>query len=346
MADGITIRIVGDDSDFMRTLASLEEQTRATLDGLAAAASLAGEAFGAALGGAGGFDLSGDEEELARRAARLAETVARAWSGAAVLEAPSLAAPQGLLDLGPLLERALSSLEANLSAAAETLRAAIVEGYLRPGFEGVDWEGFAAQFSERLAQTGMAGARALAVDRSALSEAGQVAQGVPRRWTALPPQPRRAGARPTAGRRVSTAAWVPCAPPPAAARSVTAAFNAALGIASPSKVFQRSGRFTGEGFILGYEESIREAQRTVRGLTGGLISAANFPARGVATVAQNAQTAGADGDELSRLNIGLYISDRKIAEATADASERLPRVRSAWRQDGGTHDEKTGIRMV
>ena len=68
MADGITIRIVGDDSDFMRTLASLEEQTRATLDGLAAAASLAGEAFGAALGGDGGFDLSGDEEELARRA--------------------------------------------------------------------------------------------------------------------------------------------------------------------------------------------------------------------------------------------------------------------------------------
>ena len=126
MADGITIRIVGDDSDFMRTLASLEEQTRATLDGLAAAASLAGEAFGAALGGAGGFDLSGDEEELARRAARLAETVARAWSGAAVLEAPSLTAPQGLLDLGPLLERALSSLEANVSAAAETLRAAIV----------------------------------------------------------------------------------------------------------------------------------------------------------------------------------------------------------------------------
>ena len=171
MADGITIRIVGDDSDFMRTLASLEEQTRATLDGLAAAASLAGEAFGAALGGAGGFDLGGDEEELARRAARLAETVARAWSGAAVLEAPSLAAPQGRLDLGPLLERVFSSLEANLSAAAETLRAAIVEGYLRPGFEGVDWEGFAAQFSERLAQMGMAGARGLVATAPALSEA-------------------------------------------------------------------------------------------------------------------------------------------------------------------------------
>ena len=123
----------------------------------------------------------------------------------------------------------------------------------------------------------------------------------------------------------------------AAARSVTAAFNSALGIASPSKVFQRSGRFTGEGFILGYEESIREAQRTVRGLTGGLISAANFPARGVATVAQNAQTAGADGDELSRLNVGLYISDRKIAEATADASARVSNARSKRLAAGWGH---------
>ena len=102
-------------------------------------------------------------------------------------------------------------------------------------------------------------------------------------------------------------------------------------------MFQRSGRFTGEGFILGYEESIREAQRTVRGLTGGLISAANFPARGVATVAQNAQTAGADGDELSRLNIGLYISDRKIAEATADASARVSNARSKRLAAGWGH---------
>ena len=339
MADGITIRIVGDDSDFMRTLASLEEQTRATLDGLAAAASLAGEAFGAALGGAGGFDLGGDEEELARRAARLAETVARAWSGAAVLEAPSLAAPQGLLDLGPLLERALSSLEANVSAAAETLRAAIVEGYLRPGFEGVDWEGFVAQFSERLAQTGMAGAQALAATAPALSEAARVdAAGVPEAMDG-------SSAAATAGRRTADG-WTSGfnsrvgsmrAAARAAARSVTSAFNAALGIASPSKVFQRSGRFTGEGFILGYEESIREAQRTVRGLTGGLISAANFPARGVVAVAQNAQTGGMAEDDLSRLNVGLYISDRKIAEATADASARVSNARSKRLAAGWGH---------
>ena len=110
-----------------------------------------------------------------------------------------------------------------------------------------------------------------------------------------------------------------------------------LRISSPSKVFEELGMFTGEGFLVGYEKSIREAQRTVRGLTGGLISAANFPARGVATVAQNAQTAGADGDELSRLNVGLYISDRKIAEATADASARVSNARSKRLAAGWGH---------
>ena len=110
-----------------------------------------------------------------------------------------------------------------------------------------------------------------------------------------------------------------------------------LRISSPSKVFEELGMFTGEGFLVGYEKSIREAQRTVRGLTGGLISAANFPARGAATVAQNAQTAGADGDELSRLNVGLYISDRKIAEATADASARVSNARSKRLAAGWGH---------
>lgn len=110
-----------------------------------------------------------------------------------------------------------------------------------------------------------------------------------------------------------------------------------LRISSPSKVFEELGLFTGEGFLVGYEKSIREAQRTVRSLTGGLISAANFPARGTVTVAQNAQAAGADGDELSRLNVGLYISDRKIAEATADASARVSNARSKRLAAGWGH---------
>ena len=38
MADGIQIRITGDDSEFLKTLSSLESSALATLDGLTAAA--------------------------------------------------------------------------------------------------------------------------------------------------------------------------------------------------------------------------------------------------------------------------------------------------------------------
>lgn len=109
-----------------------------------------------------------------------------------------------------------------------------------------------------------------------------------------------------------------------------------LQISSPSKVFEKLGMFTGEGFIVGYEKSIREAQRTVRGLTSGLVSAATLPAQRM-TIAQSAQTTGVDGDDLSPLNVGLYISDRKIAEATADASARVSNARSKRLAAGWGH---------
>lgn len=109
-----------------------------------------------------------------------------------------------------------------------------------------------------------------------------------------------------------------------------------LRISSPSKVFEELGLFTGEGFLVGYEKSIREAQRTVRGLTSGLVSAAALPAQRM-TIAQSAQAAGVDGDDLSRLNVGLYISDRKIAEATADASARVSNARARRLAAGWGH---------
>ena len=49
MADGIQIRITGDDSEFLKTLSSLESSALATLEGLTAAASAAGGAFGEAM---------------------------------------------------------------------------------------------------------------------------------------------------------------------------------------------------------------------------------------------------------------------------------------------------------
>ena len=342
MAEGITIRITGDDSEFLQTLASLEGEAQATLEALEASAAAAGAAFGAAAMGEGTGAtvpaLFDDGEGLARQAARVAEAVARAWSGAAVLDAPSVAAPMALLDPEALLEGALASLQPAFAAAAETLRAAFTEGYLRPGFEGADWEGLSAHFAGRFLQAGAMGAQALAATAPLLSAAGQLAtSGVPAAMDA-------SSAAAASGRNTASG-WVSGfesrvgamrSAARAAARSVTSAFNSALGIASPSKVFQRSGRFTGEGFILGYEESIREAQRTVRGLTSSLVSAAALPAQRM-TIAQSAQAAGVDGDDLSRLNVGLYISDRKIAEATADASARVSNARSKRLAAGWGH---------
>lgn len=110
-----------------------------------------------------------------------------------------------------------------------------------------------------------------------------------------------------------------------------------LRISSPSKVFEELGLFTGEGFLVGYEKSIREAQRTVRGLTSGLVSAATIPAQSAMSAAQSAQAGGMAEDDLSPLNVGLYISDRKIAEATADASARVSNARAKRLAAGWGH---------
>ncbi len=343
MADGIQIRITGDDSEFLKTLSSLESSALATLEGLTAAASAAGGAFGEAMArygeAMGGADGPWDAEALIARAREMAGAVAQAWSGAAVLEAPMLTAARGALDPGALLTDALEGLQADFSGAAETLRAALMEGYLRPGFEGVDWEAMAQHLSARLTQAGQGGAAALAQTQPALSEAGQAAV------SGLPAAMDVSTATASAGRDTAQG-WISGfesrvgamrAAARAAARSITAAFNGALGIASPSKVFRQSGRFSGEGFALGYEESIREAQRTVRGLAGSLADAAQLPARNAApaTAAVAAKPAGEDA--LAGLNIGLYVNDRKIAEATADANGRTANARARRLAAGWGH---------
>ena len=104
-----------------------------------------------------------------------------------------------------------------------------------------------------------------------------------------------------------------------------------LRISSPSKVFEELGVYTGEGFLLGYEKSIRDAQRTVRNLTGSLISAAHFssfPMRSTAQAAEAGNAYGAGGDTDTPFNVGLYINDRKIAEATSDANARISNARA------------------
>ena len=148
---------------------------RATLDTLKAAASAAGEAFGEALGAVAAPVALGDEGELARRAVQLAEAVTRAWSGTAAFDAPALSIAFGAIDPSALLEGVLSGLQAAFSAASETLRAAVEEGYLRPGFEGVDWEALAGQLSARMSAVGTQGAQALAATAPTLRAAAATA---------------------------------------------------------------------------------------------------------------------------------------------------------------------------
>ena len=124
------------------------------------------------------------------------------------------------------------------------------------------------------------------------------------------------------------------------ARAAESGARITLRISSPSKVFEELGMFTGEGFLVGYENSIREAQRTVRGITGTLVSAANFssfPMRNAAQAAGggSAYTAGSDTD--TPLNVGLYINDRKIAEATSDANARVSNARAKRLAAGWGH---------
>ena len=347
MAEGITIRITGDDSEFLQTLASLEGEAQATLEALEASAAAAGAAFGAAAMGEGTGAtvpaLFDDGEGLARQAARVAEAVARAWSGAAVLDAPSVAAPMALLDPEALLEGTLAALQPAFAAAAETLRAAFTEGYLRPRAISESGRAFpptspGAFCSGRAGRAG-AGSHCAAVERGGTT-------GHIRRAPSHGRFFRRRRFGPEHGKRLGPpalrAAW-------GAMRSAARAGRAQrhfrvqqrAGIASPSKVFQRSGRFTGEGFILGYEESIREAQRTVRGLTSGPRQ------RGGPSGAAHDHRAERAGGRRGRRR-PFAAQRRPVYQRPQDRRSHGGRERArfptpapdVWRQDGGIHDEK------
>ena len=356
MADSIRIRITGDDSEFLRTLASLEDSARATLDGLAAAAAVAGEAFGAAaarygesLGAAGGLRLFESEEGATRQAARLAEAVARVWSGAAALEAPSLTLPRSLLDPEALLQSLRAALETDFSAAAEALRAALTEGYLRPGFEGVDWEGFAARFAEALAQTGMQGAQALAATAPALGEAGRAATAeVPAAMDASS-SAARAG-RSTANGWISglRAAWARCAHPRAPPRAASPRRSTALWASlRPQRSF--AARAVSAARASSWAMRRASARRSAQCAASRAASSARRPFR--RETPQRPRS-------MRRRQARTATTFRGSTSDCTSASARSPRPRrrrtgafptpapNGWRQDGGTHDEKVGIRMV
>ena len=91
--------------------------------------------------------------------------------------------------------------------------------------------------------------------------------------------------------------------------------------------------------MLRFQNKYRSVLKTRPALVRQVIE--DMRASGEATfdpyAAQSAQAGGMAEDELSRLNVGLYISDRKIAEATADAGARVSNARSKRLAAGWGH---------
>lgn len=312
MPDSVKIRITGDDSAFLETLRSVDAAVQATLTGLSAASAGVTQAWSAAAQGcAAALSAFGD----LRSPWEAIKTQAHAWND---------------LDFESLASRLLDGAQAALFGAATGLQAAITDGFLFPGVQGADWAGAGGAFAAQLSQAASTGAAALAAQRDLLSGAAEAAvSGVGAAMNAASATS-RAGASTASGwiRGFNARVGAMKSAARAAAYAVTAAFNAALGIASPSKVFERIGRYTGEGFILGYEKSIREAQRTARSVTNSLTGAANFSQSAPAAAAQAGAARASNAEDAPPFSVDLYIGKRKIAEATADANARVTSARA------------------
>lgn len=172
------------------------------------------------------------------------------------------------------LEKALAGGELDLSAATPVLAAAIQEGYLIPGINGVDYTAGGDLFNELLKG-------AIRVDESASSEAKSAAQeaGIQAAEAAdVSDEMQQAGSnagqglinglKPKLAQAVATVR--------SAAQSIVSTIKTILKINSPSRVMAELGEFTGEGFDEGLRSAMIEAVHTAKALSGEIVTAADF----------------------------------------------------------------------
>ena len=258
----------------------------------------------------------------------------------------------GVAQLGDKIAADIESGAIDLSAIAPALQKAVEEGYL-VALENIDWTSEESWFNSMLASLAGSGVEGFSnAMNDGASDAGDAASNMSESAIDSAAATLQTGS--PSKRFYQLGQWAGQglvnglnnkygAVYAAARRLAQAAERGAritLKISSPSKVFESLGAFTGEGFIVGYKKSIRDAQRTVRSITGTLISAANFSSFPMRTAAQAAGAGSAyvaDSGMDAPLNVGLYISDRKIAEATADASARVSNARSKRLAAGWGH---------
>lgn len=172
------------------------------------------------------------------------------------------------------LKSALNSEEMDLLSVVPSLAAAIQEGYLIPGINGVDYTAGGDLFNELLAgamtvsdateNTVLTDAENLG--KSASSEMGD-AEGA-----------QKAGNETAKGLDIALARAEALARRRGrlAGRAFAAGYKQAQLIASPSKVMMQLGRFSAEGLDEGLKEAMTKAVATAKMLSGQIVTAADF----------------------------------------------------------------------
>ena len=172
------------------------------------------------------------------------------------------------------LKSALNSEEMDLSSVVPSLAAAIQEGYLTPGINGVDYTAAGDLFNELLAgamtvsdateSTVQTDAKNLG--KSATSEMGDAEGG------------EKAGNESVRGldKALARAEALARLRGRLAGRAFAAGYKQAQLIASPSKVMMQLGRFSAEGLDEGLKEAMTKAVATAKMLSGQIVTAADF----------------------------------------------------------------------
>jgi hypothetical protein len=104
------------------------------------------------------------------------------------------------------------------------------------------------------------------------------------------------------------------------ARATVSAFKKVLGIASPSKVMMELGAFTGEGYAIGIENSMRRAVAVAQRMSGQVVTAADISQSmrvNIPTLTQDIILA----NEQSDRSVNLYVNGKELGRVMANDNQ-------------------------
>lgn len=172
------------------------------------------------------------------------------------------------------IEEALAGGELDLSAAVPVFAAAIQEGYLIPGINGVDYTAGGDLFNELLAGSIRVDEATIAEAEAAAEEAGGQAAEAADVSDEMQESGSNAGDGLINGLRPKLIQAVAMAG--VYAGRIAGAIRGALKINSPSRVMRELGEFAGEGLDEGLRSAMQEAVHTAKVLSGEIVTAADF----------------------------------------------------------------------